>query len=119
MISFTKICSQCGKEKDLNEFRAQSASPDLHKNTCKSCDDIYQKQRYLRKKEQMKENAAKWRREHPEEFRAIQEKYRLRKKLKKDLARTEEKHKNLKNEQKESLNAGLVSQVGPKRKNKE
>jgi hypothetical protein len=92
MISFNKTCSKCGKEKDLSEFRTQSASTDLARNWCKLCDDQYNHDRYLRKKEKMRADAIKWRQEHPEEYRAIQAKYRLRRKMRIDKQEIEAKH---------------------------
>lgn len=46
----SKICSECGKEKDLSEFHNCSESSDGYKNICKSCISDYQATTYYWKK---------------------------------------------------------------------
>ena len=47
-----KVCTRCGKEKDVNEFykvKYRGQNPKYSYSVCKSCTAIEQKRRYLEK----------------------------------------------------------------------
>ena len=92
----TKICKTCGKEKSLNDFYKHSEMADGYLNVCKKCKQEYQASRPKEKlkeieqrrnqkperRQHLKENHKKWRRENPEKARAQRirsyEKYKAR-----------------------------------------
>ena len=45
-----KKCKRCGKIKDIELFRNQSAARDLHKSYCTECDDKKSHENYLQNK---------------------------------------------------------------------
>lgn len=51
-----KICSTCGKEKNINEFPERKDSPDGRRNDCKECKRISDKNYALNNKEKIRNN---------------------------------------------------------------
>lgn len=72
----TKVCKQCGVEKDLDDFYAHSQMADGHMSKCKECVKEYQKGRpdqhkwTEHRKNQQLEYQRRRRKEHPEKQRA-------------------------------------------------
>ena len=65
----TKICTKCGKEKNLNEFNKKS-------NLCKDCIREYKKEYYLRNKDMIKAKVQEYRNNNKDRVNATQKKYK-------------------------------------------
>lgn len=53
--SSTKACTKCGVIKALEEFHKAASRRDGRKFTCKACDKIYSAQRYIQKRDELRE----------------------------------------------------------------
>jgi hypothetical protein len=72
----TKICSKCKKEKFLDEFRNNLKGKFQKKAYCIICDDIYQKELYLRHRELRIIKSKEWNDQHPNEIKQYQQNFR-------------------------------------------
>jgi hypothetical protein len=81
-----KACKDCGQRKSLSEFYRHSKTSDGYFSSCKSCRKSYAKQHRIddpnvrvlecernrkpKRKAQLRANAKRWKKEHPDGFRA-------------------------------------------------
>ncbi len=65
----TKICKECGKEKDISEYRNDKTYRDGKIATCKKCESIYHKIYREKNKKSLNSYGKKWRKENKEKYR--------------------------------------------------
>jgi hypothetical protein len=66
IIRISKKCIKCGAEKKIEEFRLQQKMADGHKSICILCDNAYQKSRYIKDKEIIKQKVLEWQKNNPD-----------------------------------------------------
>lgn len=81
IIVTQKICNQCHIEKPIEKFRKQAKARDGHKNNCADCDDIYQKTRYINKKDKILNDVKIWQLNNKEKVSNYKKKYRTSHKI--------------------------------------
>jgi hypothetical protein len=74
----SKSCIKCKKEKKIQEFRSQKDSRDGHKNVCITCDDQYQKDRYLKLKSDIIIKVKNWQSKNKDKVSLYKKNYRLK-----------------------------------------
>lgn len=60
LTSEKKICTKCGKIKDISLFRNQTACKDGKRTYCIKCDNIYQRKWYHANKEKRLAQVKAW-----------------------------------------------------------
>ena len=71
-----KICSKCGKEKDIEEFSWKNKAKGIRRGTCKSCRSEYDKQWYKDNPNKRREYIKQWRRDNPGKCKEYNRQYR-------------------------------------------
>lgn len=74
----SKICSQCGEIKSIEEFYKHIKSKDGHDYICKKCSGIRGKEWYKKNSELTKKRADEWHKNNPDKFKEIGKKYYLK-----------------------------------------
>ena len=75
-----KKCKNCGKTKDIELFRNQSAARDLHKSYCTECDGKKSHENYLQNKTRRLELVKNWQSKNPDKIKIYKKNWMLRKK---------------------------------------
>lgn len=78
-IRVLKLCTTCGADKPLTEFRKQSKNKDGLKYCCKACDDKRNQVRYAQKKYAIIEQVKVWQGANPKKVPAYIKKHREKK----------------------------------------
>lgn len=74
-----KVCSQCGKEKDIELFTKKSKSPDGHAPECKECHNIMCRRSYFKKLEVNREKSRQQYFKHKDEEKYVEGRKQYRK----------------------------------------
>lgn len=74
-MKITKQCTKCLIPKSLDEFGNFSRAKDGKKTICKHCITLMNSNRYLDKKEEIKEKVKEWAAENPEKVKKIKRDY--------------------------------------------
>jgi len=72
-MDLSKICTVCGADKPLSEFRRQSRNKDGLMYWCKECQDQKNKERYLKKRDHCIAKSREWNLKNPEKLKKYQQ----------------------------------------------
>src|ERR1041385_5805938 len=75
ILNDKKQCSKCGEWKDVSEFHKDKSCSDGMKPECKDCKSNYMAHYRLRNLDRERARAAKWQKEHAEQYKANKKKY--------------------------------------------
>lgn len=86
----TKICRKCRAVKDLELFDNYYRSKDGKKSYCKECEKEYNRARYERKREVIKNQVRAWQAANPEKLKEYEEKFSEKMRRRADERKTSE-----------------------------
>jgi len=92
-------CTKCKIEKPESEFRNQTSTKTKKKAYCIPCDNLYNKNRYLAKKDKCIEKVLLWQSKNKRKIKGYKSKFLLNKKLK--------------NQPKENINTTILESAEP------
>ena len=70
-----KTCSKCGEVRNIGDFVKGRRYKDGLTNVCRACQSVYNRKRYLVRKEEILKQAKAWRAKNKEKSRAYQKDY--------------------------------------------
>ncbi len=70
-----KICTKCQESQPLDNFNWRSKIKNTIKNICKSCESIFNKNRYVEKREQILKQNEEWKKNNLQAFKNYQDNY--------------------------------------------
>lgn len=70
-----KTCSKCGEVRNIGDFVKGRRYKDGLTNVCRACQSVYNRKRYLVRKEEILKQARAWRAKNKEKSRAYQKDY--------------------------------------------
>ena len=74
-MSEHKICRRCGVDKALSEYYKDKTHADGHKNICKECIAVYDRERYRENREEIKQCKKNYYRENKERIKQCKKNY--------------------------------------------
>lgn len=75
-VETQKICSKCGKLKNLDDFSIDKRNIGGHVGICKSCKNLYYKEKYRENPKKYIERGRIWKEKHPKKRKKYSKEYR-------------------------------------------